>query len=78
MDTLQVALNEVGDRKVDQTIQTFQNGKILPLMIWNAAYDNIEIIYDNYSDGAWRGIVWSGGTETVGDQLLFFSIVLAF
>ena len=47
-------------------------------MIWNAAYDNIEIIYDNYSDGAWRGIVWSGGTETVGDQLLFFSIVLAF
>ena len=66
MQELQVALNDVGDRKFDNIIQMVQNGKFLPLIMWHAAYDSIEILYDNYSDGAWHGIVWPGGIETVG------------
>ena len=62
---LQVALNDVGDRKVDQTIQIYQNGDFLPVMLWNAASETMEITYANYSDGTWKGIVWAGGSETV-------------
>ena len=66
VDKFQVALNDVGDRKVDQTIQIFQNGKLLPLMMWHEAFDHFEILYDNYSDGAWQGVMWPGGIDMVG------------
>ena len=58
-----MAINPVGDRKVDSVIQIFQGDAAVPIMYWVAAEDAMDIVYPNTD---WQGIIWAGGATQVG------------
>ena len=65
MVLVQVATNEVGDRKGNRMIQMWQNSKQIPMFKWDGADEMLTITYTNYSDGVWHGLIWPGGATQV-------------
>ena len=62
---IQVAINEVGDRKGNRVVQMHQNGGFTHLFMWHGADEVLAVIYANYSDGKWHGLAWPGGATLV-------------
>ena len=62
---VQVATNEVGDRKTDRLIQMWQNSELIPMFEWDGANEKLTVAYTNYSDGEWHGLFWPGGATQV-------------
>ena len=62
---IQVVFNEVGDRQMDHIVHIYRSGQIVPIMHYNAVAELAEITYANYNDGAWEGLIWTGGIREV-------------
>ena len=61
----QVTINGVGDRQADHTVHIYQSGQFIPIMHYNAVAESAEITYTHYNDGAWQGLIWTGGATEV-------------
>ena len=65
MTDIQVVFDGVGDRQMDHSVQIYQSGRFVNIMRYNAVAEVAEITYAHYNDGAWQGLIWTGGTTEV-------------
>ena len=62
---LKVAIDEVGDRKADALAEMINDGRLIKMMYWHGTQQKLDIIYHNYSDGEWHGLLWPGNATQV-------------
>ena len=63
--TMKVGIDEVGDRKSDGRVEIINDGRLIEMMFYHGALQELEITYHNYSEGEWHGLFWPGNATQV-------------